>query len=77
MCSATPRYRPFALADFAVRCGIGPQLLRREFQRLAKVAAAEAAAQAEAVAYEGGAERAFVQGMFSFVAKQAKQAKQA
>ncbi len=60
-----------------MRCGIGPQPLRREFQRLAKVAAAEAAAQAEAVAYEavayeGDAERAFAQGMASFVAKQAK-----
>ena len=38
---------------------------------LAKLAAAEAAAQAQAADYEGEAERAFVQGIAAFVARQA------
>lgn len=61
----------FALADFATRCGIDRKLMRREGQRLAKLAAAEAAAQAQAADYEGEAERAFVQGIADFVARQA------
>jgi serine/threonine-protein kinase HipA len=61
----------FALADFAARCGVDRKLMRREGQRLAKLAAAEAAAQAKAADYEGEAERAFVQGIADFVAKQA------
>lgn len=62
----------FALADFAARCGVDRKLMRREGQRLAKLAAAEAAAQAQAADYEGEAERAFVQGIAGFVAKQAE-----
>lgn len=63
---------PFALADFATRCGIDRPLMRREGQRLAKMAAAEAVAQAGAADYEGDAERAFVQKIASFVAAQAQ-----
>jgi serine/threonine-protein kinase HipA len=63
---------PFALADFAARCGIDRKLMRREGQRLAKLAEAAAAAQAEDAAYEGAAERAFVQGIAGFVAEQAR-----
>lgn len=62
----------FALADFAARCGVDRKLMRREGQRLAKLATAEAAAQAQAADYEGEAERAFVQGIADFVAKQAE-----
>lgn len=61
---------PFAFADFAARCGVDRKLMRREGQRLAKLAAAEAAAQAQAPDYEGEDERAFVQGIATFVAKQ-------
>ncbi len=63
---------PFALADFAVRCGVDRQLMRREGLRLAKLAAAEAMAQAQADDYEGDEERAFVQGTANFVTAQAK-----
>lgn len=63
---------PFALADFAARCGIDRQLMRREGQRLAKLATAEAAAQAQAADYQGAEERAFVQGIASFVTQQAQ-----
>ena len=45
--------------------------MRREGQRLAKLAAAEAAAQAQAAEYEDEAERAFVQGIADFVARRA------
>lgn len=62
----------FALADFAARCGVDRKLMRREAQRLAKLATAEAAAQAEAIDYKGDAERAFVQGIADFVAHQAQ-----
>lgn len=63
---------PFALADFAARCGIDRKLMRREGQRLAKLAETAAAAQAEDADYEGEAERAFVQGIAGFVAAQAQ-----
>jgi serine/threonine-protein kinase HipA len=63
---------PFALADFAVRCGVDRQLMRREGQRLAKRAAIEARAQAQAADYEGEAELAFVHGMAVFVTRQAE-----
>lgn len=63
---------PFALADFAARCGIDRKLMRREGQRLAKLAATEAAAQAEAIDYDDKAERAFVQSIARFVAEQAE-----
>jgi serine/threonine-protein kinase HipA len=60
------------LADFAARCGNDRKLMRREGQRLAKLAATAAAAQAEAEGYEDKAERAFVQGIAGFVAEQAQ-----
>jgi len=63
---------PFALADFASRCGIDRQLMRREGQRMAKLAATEAAAQTQAAVYDSEAERAFVQGIALFVARQAQ-----
>ena len=63
---------PFALADFAARCGIDRKLMRREGQRLAKLAEAAAVAQAEEADYEGEVERAFVQGIAGFVAEQAQ-----
>ncbi|MBL8372518.1 MAG: HipA domain-containing protein [Burkholderiaceae bacterium] len=63
---------PFALADFAARCGVSRTLMRREGQRLAKLAAAAAAEQAQAADYQDDAERAFVQGIATFVAAQAK-----
>lgn len=62
----------FALADFAARCGVDRKLMRREGQRLAKLAAAGSAAQAQAADYESEAERAFVQGIAAFVARQAE-----
>ncbi|MCE4552939.1 HipA domain-containing protein [Roseateles cellulosilyticus] len=63
---------PFALADFAARCGIDRKLMRREGKRLAKLAEAAAVAQADDADYEGQAERAFVQGIAGFVAEQAQ-----
>lgn len=63
---------PFALADFAARCGIDRKLMRREGQRLAKLAEAAVVAQADDADYEGQAERAFVQGIAGFVAEQAQ-----
>lgn len=62
----------FALADFATRCGVDRKLMRREGQRLAKLAVTEAAAQAQAADYVGEEERAFVQGIATFVAQQAQ-----
>ena len=61
----------FALADFAARCGVDRKLMRREGQRLARLATAETAAQAQADDYEGEAEKAFVQGIAAFVTRQA------
>lgn len=63
---------PFAFADFAARCGVDRKLMRREGQRLAKLAAAEASAQAQATEYEDEAERVFVQGIATFVARKAE-----
>lgn len=62
----------FALADFAQRCGIDRKLMRREGQRLAKLAAAQAIVQAQASDYKDDAERAFVQDIAAFVARQAE-----
>lgn len=61
----------FALADFAARCGIDRKLMRREGQRLAKLAATEAMAQAQAPDYLGNGEQAFVQRVAAFVVQQA------
>lgn len=63
---------PFALADFATRCGIDRKLMRREGQRLAKRAAIEATAQAQAAEYAGHDERAFAQAIAAFVVRQAE-----
>ncbi len=62
----------FALADFATRCGVDRKLMRREGQRLAKLVAVAAAEQAQAFDYEGEEERAFVQGIATFVAQQSQ-----
>jgi serine/threonine-protein kinase HipA len=63
---------PFALADFAARCGIERRLLRREAQRLADLTDGAAAAQAQAHApgYTPE-ERAFVERLAAFVRGQA------
>jgi serine/threonine-protein kinase HipA len=63
---------PFALADFAARCGVDRKLMRREGLRLAKLAAIEAVAQAQAADYEGEEERTFARGIANFVAAQAQ-----
>ncbi len=62
----------FALADFAMRCGVDRNLVRREGQRLSKLATTEAAAQAKAACYETGEEQTFVLGIANFIAEQAK-----
>ncbi len=62
----------FALADFAARCGVDRKLMRREGQRLAKLATAEAAALSLSADYESEAERAFVHGIANFVVSQAE-----
>lgn len=62
----------FDLADFAKRCGVDRKLMSREGQRLARLAAAEAVAQAQASDYEGDAEQAFVRAIAAFVVKQAE-----
>ena len=62
---------PFALADFATRCGIDRKLLRREGQRLAKLAETAAMTQAQAADYQGD-ERTFTQGIADFVAQQSQ-----
>lgn len=66
---------PFALADFAVRCGIDRKLMRRKAQRLAKLAAAHAAELAHAPIYLDD-ERAFVERLAGFVAAQATRLEQ-
>ena len=60
----------FALADFATRCGIDRKLMRREGQRLARLAIQEAALQAESGLYLAD-ERSFIQGIAQFVTRQA------
>lgn len=60
----------FALADFATRCGIDRKLMRREGQRLAKLAIQAAAQQAESDLYLAD-ERPFIQGIAHFVTQQA------
>jgi len=54
------------------RCSVERKLMHREGNRLAKLASAQAAVQAQAADYEGEADRAFAQGIASFVAKQAE-----
>lgn len=61
----------FQLADFAQRCGIDRNLLKREATRLSKLAVAHAPAQALAVDYVDDEERAFARQLHEFVAAQA------
>ena len=61
---------PFALADFAVRCGIDRKLMRREALRLATLAATGAAELARAPEYLDD-EREFVSRLAAFVDAQA------
>lgn len=61
---------PFALADFAARCGIERRLMRREAQRLAGAAVAAADELAHSDVYQDD-ENAFVTGLAAFIGKQA------
>jgi serine/threonine-protein kinase HipA len=61
---------PFALADFAGRCGINRTLLRREAQRLASVAVNAADELAGSADYRDD-ERAFVAQVTAFIGRQA------
>ena len=62
--------RAFQLADFARRCGIDRNLLKREAGRLAKLAAEHAPMQALADDYVDDAERAFARRLSDFVVRQ-------
>jgi serine/threonine-protein kinase HipA len=61
----------FQLADFAHRCGVDRNLLKREAARLAKLAMEHAPAQALADDYIGDGERAFAGQLRDFVVEQA------
>lgn len=61
---------PFALADFAKRCGIDRGLLKREGLRMAKLAHEQAALQADDAVYDAQ-ERTFVTQIGNFVTQQA------
>jgi serine/threonine-protein kinase HipA len=61
----------FAMADFATRCGIDRKLMRREGQRLAKLAVAASAQQAQSADYLAE-ERPFVESLAAFVTQQAQ-----
>lgn len=61
----------FALAGFATRCGIDCKLMRREGQRLARLAIAAAAEQALSADYLSE-ERPFVESLAAFVTQQAQ-----
>ena len=61
---------PFALADFAARCGIDRKLMRREAQRLAKAAIDAADELARSTDYRED-ERAFVMQVAAFIGRQA------
>jgi len=60
----------FALADFAARCGIDRKLMRREGQRLAKIAATAARDQARSDEYAVD-EQAFAGSLADFIVRQA------
>jgi serine/threonine-protein kinase HipA len=62
---------PFALADFAGRCGIDRKLMRREAQRLAKLAGTAAAGLALSTDYADD-EREFVTRLAAFIGRQAE-----
>jgi serine/threonine-protein kinase HipA len=61
---------PFALADFAGRCGIDRKLLRREAQRLASAAANAADELVRSTDYRDD-ERAFLTQLAAFIGRQA------
>ena len=61
---------PFALADFASRCGIERRLLQREATRLAKLVTQNAPLQAESPDYRDE-ERPFARRVCGFVLQQA------
>ena len=61
----------FQLADFAQRCGVDRNLLKREAARLAKLAVENAPAQALADDYIDDGERAFAGQLRDFVVEQA------
>ncbi|MBW8828527.1 MAG: HipA domain-containing protein [Burkholderiales bacterium] len=61
----------FQMADFAQRCGVDRNLLKREAARLAKLAAEHAPAQALADDYIDDGERAFAGQLRDFVVGQA------
>jgi serine/threonine-protein kinase HipA len=61
----------FQLADFAQRCGVDRNLLKREAARLAKLAIEFAPAQAKADDYIDDGERAFAGQLSDFVVEQA------
>ena len=64
--------KAFQLADFAQRCGIDRQLLKREAARLAKLASKHAPRQALADDYIDANERHFVAQLRDYVLAQAK-----
>lgn len=61
----------FSLADFAQRCGIDRQLLKREARRMAKLAVEHAPQQAQADDYVDEAEREFAVRLRDFIVGQA------
>jgi serine/threonine-protein kinase HipA len=61
----------FQMADFAQRCGIDRQLLKREATRMAKLAIEHAPMQAQAADYVDEAERAFAGQLRDFIVGQA------
>ncbi len=63
--------KAFQMADFAQRCGVDRNLLKREATRLAKLAIQHASAQAVADDYIGAGEREFADQLGDFVKKQA------
>jgi serine/threonine-protein kinase HipA len=62
---------PYALADFAARCGIDRKLLRRDALRLATLVSAAAAELSHSPDYQDD-ERPFIAGLAAFVEAQAK-----
>jgi serine/threonine-protein kinase HipA len=65
-----PEVTAFALADFAQRCGVDRQLLKREARRMAKLATEHAPLQAQAPDYIDEAERAFAGQLRDFIVGQ-------
>nr|WP_314546567.1 HipA domain-containing protein [uncultured Massilia sp.] len=62
---------PYALADFASRCGVDRKLLRREAQRLSRLAADAAGELARSPDYQDD-ERDFIAQLAAFVKRQAQ-----